>query len=174
MSSKILITGLPGCGKTTLIKELIKGREGKFAGFLTEEIRESGARIGFEIKFTSGKSGLLARKNLDSKYRVGGYGVDLEQFDRLLDQEKMNILKSRYVIIDEIGRMELFSEKFKSLINHVLSSECLLIGTVTYKSHPFADIIKKRDDVRLIKLERKNFAKIRSQLEEAVNNHGSG
>lgn len=57
----ILITGPPGCGKTTVIMKaaaLLQGR--RIAGFYTEEIRENHSRLGFRIITFSGTHGVLA------------------------------------------------------------------------------------------------------------------
>jgi len=44
-SAKILLTGLPGCGKTTAVMKIIANlNPGKVAGFYTQEIREDDTR----------------------------------------------------------------------------------------------------------------------------------
>ena len=51
-SAKILLTGLPGCGKTTAIMKIIAGLNCRYvAGFYTEEIRENDHReiLGFVV-----------------------------------------------------------------------------------------------------------------------------
>jgi nucleoside-triphosphatase len=64
MDEKILITGPPRCGKSTLISRLIKyysvEKNYKVYGFLTPEVREKGNRIGFDIMdIASGKTSPL-------------------------------------------------------------------------------------------------------------------
>jgi nucleoside-triphosphatase len=174
VTTKILITGPPGCGKTTLLKEVILDSKQRFAGFFTGELRGSGQRVGFEIEFLDGGKGLLARKGLDSKYRVGAYGVDLERFENLLEKEKLNILSSSYVVIDEIGKMELFSDRFRRMMDKLLDSDRLLLGAIIYKPHLYADSIKKRADVRILYMERKNYNLIKTELENAIKSHSLG
>ena len=45
----VFLTGLPSCGKTTVMEKLAHLLAGRsLAGFLTLEIREHGQRVGFE------------------------------------------------------------------------------------------------------------------------------
>jgi len=86
IKKNILITGLPGVGKTTLIKKLSEELKHLHpAGFYTEEIREEGQRKGFELISLDGKRGLLSHKDIKSPYRVGQYKVDIEGFENFLD-----------------------------------------------------------------------------------------
>ena len=63
IKKNFLITGLPGVGKTTLIKKLSeKLKHLHPAGFYTEEIREAGQRKGFELISLDGKRGLLSHE----------------------------------------------------------------------------------------------------------------
>ena len=48
MQKAILLTGRPGCGKTTLIQRVLMMYEGPADGFYEREIREGGVRLGFE------------------------------------------------------------------------------------------------------------------------------
>jgi len=164
MLNKFLITVFPGCGKTSLIKELVKESNQEFAGFYTEEIKENGARTGFEIRFLSGQYGILASKHLQSSFRVGSYGVDLRQFESLIKGELLNINNASAVLIDEIGKMEMCSGLFKKLVQELFQSEKLLLATIMYKPHPFADSIKRRKDVSLIELNRENYIEIKKQI----------
>jgi len=84
MKRVYLLTGRPGTGKTRLIKEAIAGVGNKAGGFYTEEIRSSGGvRLGFRLVTLDGQSAILAHVNIQSRYRVGKYGVDIESLDRV-------------------------------------------------------------------------------------------
>lgn len=146
----ILITGRPGTGKTTLIKEISQELDKKAAGFYTEEIRESGNRVGFRIKTLDGKSGLLSSVDVDSPYRVGKYKVDLDDFENIaLPTIEDALNRCKAIIIDEIGPMELFSKKFEEMVLKALDSPNAVIATIKLKGSKFIDKIKSRSDVIL-------------------------
>jgi len=60
------------------------------------------------------------------------------------------------VVIDEIGKMELFSEAFRQAVLEALESGKKVLGTIMLKPHPWADEIKRRQDVSLVWLTRDN------------------
>src|SRR4030042_2429304 len=113
-SAKILLTGLPGCGKTTAIMKIIAELGcTSTAGFYTEEIRESNNRKGFRWKRLDDVGGILAHVDIKSRFKVGKYGVDVAGFEKdivpVLDGEQT---EGELFVIDEIGKMECYSEKF--------------------------------------------------------------
>ncbi len=162
----LFITGKPGCGKTTLIKEILKKLKSKVSGFYTEEIKEKGKRIGFKIKTLDKKEGILAHINLKSKYQLGKYKVNLKDLEEIgvLAIERA-IKEKKIVLIDEIGKMELFSEKFKSAVLKALNSENKVLGTIMLKKNPFCDKIKKRKDTKIFYLKRENFKETKKEIE---------
>ena len=78
---KILLTGEPGIGKTTLIKKLLQKLGKKARGFWTEEIRDKNTkkRIGFKVINTEGQETVFASKYFTSKHLVGSYGVNVSR-----------------------------------------------------------------------------------------------
>jgi nucleoside-triphosphatase len=152
----ILLTGIPGIGKTTLIKKIAdQVNELHPVGFYTAEIRERGLRKGFELISLAGRTGLLSHTAIKSPFRVGKYGVDLKGFEEFLASLSLPD-SAKVVVIDEIGKMECFSEKFRTLITGILDSDRLLIATVSLKGSGFIAEIKKRDDVKLIEISEEN------------------
>jgi nucleoside-triphosphatase THEP1 len=81
MKKNILITGPPGCGKSTLIEKVVNRIEKPVTGFFTREIKEEGRRVGFSINTLDGREGILAHQNIKSRFRVGKYGVNLKDID---------------------------------------------------------------------------------------------
>jgi nucleoside-triphosphatase THEP1 len=67
MNSFLLLTGMPGCGKTTMIKKLVAelsktSSNPKVSGFYTEEARNSeNSRVGFDVVTLDGKRCPLAK-----------------------------------------------------------------------------------------------------------------
>jgi nucleoside-triphosphatase len=164
-SRKILITGPPGVGKTTLIKKT--GRELTDlhpVGFYTEEIRENGVRKGFELISLSGKRGLLSHIDIRSPYRVSRYGVDISRFEDFLDFIPFSERGTEIVIIDEIGKMECFSKKFERIVRKLLDSEKVLISTIALKGGSFIAEVKKRNDIKLFEMSPANRDSLLSEI----------
>lgn len=143
MGNTILLTGYPGCGKTTIVKKIINVYSGKMGGFYTQEMREGGLRTGFRMTTLHGQVGILAHVNFKSSKRVGKYGVDLEMLDDIGVRSIYEALENHaLVIIDEIGPMEIASTKFRNAVKDVLRSDCTLLGTIVKRSIPFTEEIK--------------------------------
>lgn len=179
VKKNILITGLPGTGKTTLIKKIHDHLHVKRTGFYTEEIREKGERKGFALISLEGMKSVLAHVDFPGRARVGKYGVNVEQFDTFL--ESINILNpnSRLIIIDEIGKMECFSSTFKGLLQRILDSSVPLVATVSLRGEGIIAEVKKRGDVRLLSISAKNrdtlLWEVLSHLENLIHQgHYSG
>jgi len=148
MPNNLLLTGRPGVGKTTIVRKVIVQLDGQAGGFYTEEVRERGKRVGFRIVTLDGETAWLARVNMPSSFRVGRYGVDVQGLERVgVPAIRRALASRRVVIIDEIGKMELFSPAFMQVTMEVLDAWKPLVGTVMLKSHPWVNAVKRRADV---------------------------
>jgi nucleoside-triphosphatase len=157
MGKTILLMGCPGVGKTTIIKEVVRRLPGRVGGFYTEEVREHGQRQGFKIVTLDGQEGILAHIDVRGRYRVGKYGVDLDSLERVgVTAIRHATSASDCVVIDEIGKMELFSPAFKEAVQAAIGSDKLVLGTIMFRSHPWADAIKVHPEVTLIKITKAN------------------
>ena len=152
----ILITGLPGCGKSTLIEKVVNIIERPVTGFFTREIKDKGRRVGFSINTLDGREGVLAHQNIKSQFRVGKYGVNLKDIETIAVPSMIPAKKEEIIVIDEIGKMECFSSLFKETLIKVLNLPNWIIGSIAQKGGLFIQRIKDRDDVLLIKITAQN------------------
>lgn len=162
--TNLLLTGPPGCGKSTLIIRLVKSLPVPARGFTTAEIRPPGGeRLGFSISGLAGGEGVLAHKNLKSGPRVGRYRVNRKDLDEIGAAEIERALTDRssgLIVIDEIARMELLSPRFRKAVIQALDSPKPLLGTIQIRRNPFLDAIRNRNDTSIIPI-------MRGELEEA-------
>jgi len=156
----ILFTGHPGCGKSTLIEKIVKKLNTPATGFFTREIRQSGKRVGFSINTLDHRTGVLAHQGIHSRFRVGRYGVNLEDIDGIAVPAMMPDRPDMLIVIDEIGKMECFSELFKKTLVSLLDSKHRVLGSITIKGDRFIPQIKARDDILLVTVTLKNRDKL--------------
>jgi nucleoside-triphosphatase THEP1 len=148
-------------GKTTIIKQALDKSQVRAGGFFTEEIRAGGVRQGFRIVTLDGRSAILAHVDIKSPNRVSKYGVDVQGLDRVgVDAVNKAIRECDLVVIDEIGKMELFSPAFKQAVLEAIDSNKRVLGTIMLHSHPWADEIKRHPDVASITVTRINHRQV--------------
>jgi nucleoside-triphosphatase len=166
----LLLTGNPGVGKTTVLMKTVNALKEsgyKVGGIISREVREGGTRVGFEIvDLRSSKRGWLAHVNQKSGPRVGKYRVNIEDLAAIGARAILDAVENCDVIaIDEIGPMELFSEKFKEAVRKALESRKLVIAIVHWKAR---DVLigeaRKREDAEIITVTYEN----REKLHEAI------
>lgn len=120
---KVVLTGEPGIGKTTLVKKVAGVLKDRALGFWTEEVRDpkSGRRTGFKVVSTEGQSVLFASKTFTSKHLVGSYGVNVQRFEQVaLPLLERALREDKVIVVDEVGKMELFSKAFKELLRRLV------------------------------------------------------
>jgi nucleoside-triphosphatase len=165
--ARILVEARPGAGKTTTLtrlSELLGDAGGPLSGFVTGEVREAGRRVGFEIETFAGERATLAHIDLPGPPRVGRYGVDLEAFERLALPALAKPPEDGAVLIDELGKMELASERFRDAVEELLERPLPVVATVHVARHPFTDALKRRSDVEVVRLHARNRDRLPAEL----------
>jgi nucleoside-triphosphatase len=167
---RVLIEARPVAGKTTALSRLaerLSNDSVALSGFLTREMRSKGRRVGFEIETFSGERGLLAHVDIKGPPRVGRYGVDLDEFERLalpaLERPSHGV-----VLIDELGKMELASERFREAVHALFQRPVPIAPTVHTARHPFTDALKRRPDVSTIRLSAANRDRLPTEVAERL------
>jgi nucleoside-triphosphatase len=149
-------------GKTTVIRAVAGTLGDRAGGFYTEEVRDEGRRTGFRlVAFGAGpeRTGMLASVNIAGRYRVGKYGVhirDLERVGVAALQEAVKEPGIGVVIVDEIGKMELFSTAFRGAVESALASPKRVVASATSGPQPWVDAIKARSGVTVVEVTRSN------------------
>jgi nucleoside-triphosphatase len=167
MTTKILLTGRPGCGKTTLIKRVVDKLALPAGGFYTKEIRQQGQRVGFKLITLDGKEAVFADINFKTPERVGKYGLDLAKLETVgVAAVRQAVHARQLVVIDEIGPMEIRSSIFRDAVNEALDSGLPILGTIVARSLPFTDAIKKRSDISLIEVRLDNRQRLCVELSD--------
>jgi nucleoside-triphosphatase len=165
MANVYLLTGSPGTGKTTVIRQAIARSEAKAGGFYTEEIRSGGTRQGFRIVTLDGQDAVLSHVDSHSRYRVSKYGVDVQNLDNVgVAAVNQAIETSDLIVIDEIGKMELFSTRFREAVLKAIDSGKKVLGTIMLSPNPFADEIKRHPEVKVVQLTRANHDEVLREI----------
>jgi nucleoside-triphosphatase len=150
---RLLLTGDPGIGKTTIVRATLAHlRQLRCAGFYTEERRHQGRRIAFKIVTLDGQEGTLAALGRKEP-KVGRYTVHVEEFERLaLPQIDSDVTPADLYVIDEIGKMELMSPRFRTCLIDLLARPTHLFATIAKRGKGFLEQIKGRNDVNLLEV----------------------
>ncbi len=165
MKHVCLLTGPPRAGKTTLIKQVVADFKGKACGFYTEEIREKDERRGFQLVALDGRKVTLSHIDFKSPYRVGKYGVNIEGLEEVGVAALLGAQSNcDLMVVDEIGKMEMLSLKFRSAIEDLITANRRVLGTILLHHHTWSDIIKARPEVQTVMLNRNNYSQVLSEV----------
>lgn len=172
-----LITGQPGVGKTTLVRKICAklGEQNKLQGFYTEEVRENGQRIGFDVVTMDGTRCILAReKPMDNLHRpkIGKYSVYVEDFENLtLPLIKSHGQSQHLMILDEIGKMELYSKRFQAAVHTLLLQKQLLLATIpsqTRQPIPLVEQLRSSPSALLFQVTKANRDGLVNEIAEHI------
>eukprot|EP00667_Euglena_gracilis_P022236 EG_transcript_24665 len=161
----VLITGLPGVGKTTLLLRTLEllqqAHPGlQLEGFVTEEVRGPRGRLGFNLRDlqrnTTVPLARLTEAGGPPLPQVGRYSVYVRDFEQLAlpilraAQRPGTTPEPRVVLVDEIGKMELNSRAFVTEMRALLTSGAVVVATVAEKGGGLIAEAKALPGVRLV------------------------
>ena len=166
---EIFITGLPHCGKSTLLSRVIKDVQQK-QGFVTLEIPgDDGRRSGFKIVTTKGTEAVLASTTFDTPIKVSRYSVSVDNLDEVIP-ELYEIKPGDFLYIDEIGQMELYSDKFKELVIRFLDTDNTVVFTISkIYSDEFTQELLSRPNIHLVEVTPDNREEAFAQVKQLLN-----
>jgi nucleoside-triphosphatase len=149
----LLLTGQPGVGKTTVIRKIAGAiPDLTVRGFFTEEIRSEGRREGFRLETFDGDVTVLSHVDIRSPHRLGRYGVDVAALDRVVDSALRLSDTVDLYLIDEIGKMECFSERFVAAMKELLDSPHRIVATIHRTAGGFIGSVRRRSDAEIWEL----------------------
>jgi len=157
---KIGITGMPSVGKTqTIIKiiEFLEENGYKVEGMITEPIVEKKKHVGFYVvDWITEEKEVFAHINIDNKDKVGKYGVDINALEKIgipAIEKAINNPEINIIVIDEIGKMEMMSERFCEVVIEAMDSDKPILVTLHKKSRsPLLQDVRRRDDIRILEV----------------------
>ena len=166
---KIGITGLPRSGKSAVLDKVVSmvieehkadprrsgTGPGVIGGMRTEAIIEDGERVGYAcIDIETGESGVMAHREIDSRNRILGYGIDPSEVDRVGVPAIQNAVGNcEILVVDEVGKFSVESEGFVAAVREALEYDMPTLLTLHKKSrHPLLQDIRRRDDGRILEV----------------------
>ena len=175
MNSKIWgVTGRTGTGKTKVINTLyyrLSSENISMGGILTRDIRKYGKRTGIEImNISTGITFELA--DIDRKIgpRLQKFRINKDNIDNLIiDELYQSSTKAELLIIDMIGPMELFSNRFCDLLQSLLNEDKKILCAIQTKfDHPIIKEIKKSANLELHDLNDKHKVEVIDSIYKSI------
>ncbi len=155
-----------------LLREVTLAKRERIGGFYTEHIMSGRMRKGFMIRTFDGQDRMLAAVGLKSPHQLGKYGVDLNALENVgVPALKLGLMSKDLIVIDEIGSMEMMSERFRMTLLECLTSATPILATIRVAAQPFADQVKKFADTQTILLTKSNYSAVKQQVRKWIDAH---
>lgn len=166
----VILTGESRSGKTTLIRRVL-GRHAESDDIfyvISSQQPEEGERTGFTVTTSKDRT----PRKFAFKLPDGSYEVDIGVWDAIADDLTEAWTAHKLVVVDEVGPMQLRSEKFKACILSAFNNPaCTLFATMQQDdgTHVLIPRLKQHYRSTLVQLIRdKNTAQVEQSLDEQL------
>jgi nucleoside-triphosphatase len=101
--------------------------------------------------------------------RVSRYGVNLRDLEQIgVAALRRAVAESDYVVVDEIGKMELFSDEFRQTVTEAIRSDKAVVGTVMKSGNRWVDELKNLSGVTVLEVTPENREQMVPQVMELL------
>jgi nucleoside-triphosphatase len=138
---------LEGPDRSAIARELLARLGPRAGGVITVPIRQGDSVVGYRVRTPDGREGTIAHIAGASLYRAGKFKVNVPEIDAVAVPAIREALRSNLVVlIDEVNKMCLFSEKFRQAVLEAMDSDRHVVVTLQDKPHGFVDRLRPRLD----------------------------
>lgn len=82
--------------------------------------------------------------------------MDIQSFERVVLPELSRAGMDEVIVLDELGKMELASARFREAVAALFEAELSIVPTVHVYRHPFTEALKRRPDVEVVRVTQTN------------------
>lgn len=113
----------------------------------------------------------MAHVDIRGQDRVGKYGVDTSVINELaVGSLQAAMSQNQLIVIDEIGPMELLSEKFRDEVKNIVNGEFDVLGTIAKRKNEFINRIRRLPNVTVLEIFPGNREEV---VQEVIRTFGS-
>ncbi len=120
------------------------------------------------MKTVDNKEALLGHEVIKSRFHIRRYGISIENVETLAVPSIIPKSEDEIIILDEIGKMECFSEKFCEAATKALDGPNVVLGTIAVGGTDFIRKVKERKDIKIYEVTAQNRNELPEQLIEEI------
>ena len=152
-------------GKTTAIQRVLSLVKVRCGGLFSQAVNKD-VYTNFRLVSVQGPHRGLSSQNLIRRFDIPGIvGFNLEDLENFANPNVLHALATcDVVVIDQLGTLEVSSEKFKQVVAQVLDSDKVCLATMTSGNVSFLQNIRARKDVSIHSINQNNRMLLPEQI----------